>query len=252
MGIVETEAIVLRTHRLAEADKIVICLTRDAGVVRGVAHGARRLKSKYGASLEAWTHVALSYYEKEGRELVTIRQAEIARSYFDLAARSPEAFAALEYLGEMVIEFAPPHEPVNKMFRLTSACIETIAETAHDPAAIRATVQYFEVWTLKLSGFFPDLRLCSQCNRPTSGEEAVHLSIEQRVRCARCREGGETIIPAESYLQLRAIERSAPGTYARRIQAGRAEEITHLTRQLIRRALERTPRGQTSLARIGD
>lgn len=69
MGLVETEAIILRSYRLAEADKIVIGLTKGAGVVRGVAHGARRLKSKYGASLEPFTHVALQFYEKEGVSL---------------------------------------------------------------------------------------------------------------------------------------------------------------------------------------
>ncbi len=61
MGLVETEAFVLRTYRLAEADKIVVCLTRDAGVVRGVARGARRLKSRFGAGLEPCTLVSLSF-----------------------------------------------------------------------------------------------------------------------------------------------------------------------------------------------
>ncbi|MBD0370802.1 MAG: DNA repair protein RecO, partial [Pyrinomonadaceae bacterium] len=84
MGLVETEAIVLRSYNLAEADKIVVCLTRSTGVVRAVAHGARRLKSRFGAGLEPFTFVQMSYHEKEGRELVTLRQLEIARSYFSL------------------------------------------------------------------------------------------------------------------------------------------------------------------------
>ncbi len=96
MGLVETEAIILRSYRLAEADKIVIGLTKGAGVVRGVAHGARRLKSKYGASLEPFTHVALQFYEKEGRELVSLRQVDILKSYFALA-QNTEAVHALEY-----------------------------------------------------------------------------------------------------------------------------------------------------------
>ena len=77
MGLVETEAIILRTYNLAEADKIVICLTRKAGVVRGVARGSRRLKSRFGAGLEPVTLVSLSYHEKERSELVALRQAEI-------------------------------------------------------------------------------------------------------------------------------------------------------------------------------
>jgi DNA repair protein RecO (recombination protein O) len=57
---------VLRTYKLAEADKIVVCMTHDAGLVRGVARGARRLKSRFGASLELWTVCDLTYFEKKG------------------------------------------------------------------------------------------------------------------------------------------------------------------------------------------
>ena len=52
MSLIETESIILRSYNLAEADKIVVLLTRDHGVVRGVAKGAKRLKSKFGSGLE--------------------------------------------------------------------------------------------------------------------------------------------------------------------------------------------------------
>ncbi len=67
MQIRETEAFILRTYNLAEADKIVVCFSKEIGVLRGVAKGARRLKSKFGASLEPYTHVVLTLYEKEGQ-----------------------------------------------------------------------------------------------------------------------------------------------------------------------------------------
>jgi DNA repair protein RecO (recombination protein O) len=94
LGLVESEAIVLRTYNLAEADKIVVCLTRRAGLVRAVARGARRLKSKYGAGLEPYTLLSLSFYEKEGRELHSLRELEIVRSYFHLSGNM-EVSAAL-------------------------------------------------------------------------------------------------------------------------------------------------------------
>ena len=77
MGLVETQAIVLQTFKLADADKIVLCMTEKAGLVRGVARGARRLKSRFGASLEPSTLIQLTFFEKETRELVTIKSAEI-------------------------------------------------------------------------------------------------------------------------------------------------------------------------------
>ena len=243
MGHVETEALVLRTYKLADADKIVVCLTREAGVVRGTARGARRLKSKFGASLEVWTHVALSYYEKEGRELVSIRQVEILQSYFDLAAESLEAVAALDYLGELIIEFAPPHEPFEKLFRLAKASVETIANSSGEGLAIRATIRYFEVWILKLSGFFPDFRFCAKCRRTLDTRESVYLKGDN-LFCGECGEGTEKILSAETYSHLRAIERMSPNDFARHATIEILGEIQFLTERLITRVLERAPRGR--------
>src|SRR6058998_1012440 len=108
MALVNTEAIVLRTYNLAEADRIVLCLTRSAGLVRAVARGARRMRSTFGAALEPFTLIRLAFYEKENRELVTITDAEILKSHFVLAGRL-EAAEVLAYMGELVSEFAPPH-----------------------------------------------------------------------------------------------------------------------------------------------
>ena len=93
MGIVETKAVVIQTFKLADADKIAVCMTEKAGLIRGVARGARRLKSKFGASLEPFTLIRLTYFEKESRELVTIKESEILKSYFG-AAKDSEAHGA--------------------------------------------------------------------------------------------------------------------------------------------------------------
>ena len=73
MGLVDTEALILRTYNLAEADKIVVTLTRSAGLVRGVAKGCRKLRNRFGVSFELFTHIHFMFYEKENRELVSIR-----------------------------------------------------------------------------------------------------------------------------------------------------------------------------------
>src|SRR6266581_6160362 len=106
MGLVNTDAIVLRTYNLAEADRIAVCLTQSTGVVRAVAKGARRMKSRFGAALEPFTLIKLTFHEKENRELVTISAAEILKSHFNLAVE-PEVSDALAYMGELVSEFAP-------------------------------------------------------------------------------------------------------------------------------------------------
>src|SRR5258708_31621228 len=77
----ETEAIILKTFPLGEADRLVSFLGRSSGRVRGVAAGARRLKNRYGSTLEVLSHVQLWYVEKETRELVRIQQAESLESF---------------------------------------------------------------------------------------------------------------------------------------------------------------------------
>ncbi|HEX8179847.1 MAG TPA: DNA repair protein RecO, partial [Pyrinomonadaceae bacterium] len=145
MALHETDAFVLRTYKLAEADKIVILLTPQSGLLRGVARGARRLKSRFGASLELFTLISLTYHEKEARELVSISQAEITRSYFHLA-QNEELVSALNYLSELLIEFAPPHAPDEKLFRMVKVCLEALAALPADRDAI---VRYFEIWLLR-------------------------------------------------------------------------------------------------------
>jgi DNA repair protein RecO (recombination protein O) len=249
MGLVETEAIVLRTYNLADADKIAVCLTRSAGLVRAVAHGARRLKSKFGAGLEPSTLISLSYYEKEGRELVSIRQAEILRSSFGLAVNA-EAVAALAYMNELVIEFAPPREPNEKLFRMLNACLEAAARLSSDLSPI---TRYFEIWLLKLAGFLPDLRSCADCRRGFNGQETVFANAEGKLRCRSCSQGLGTPLASETYARLRAMQKFSPLEYAQTahgMDVAVRQELAQLTRRLIERALERAPRTQTSIAAL--
>src|SRR2546421_2242341 len=77
----ETEAIILKTFPLGEADRLVSFFGRSSGRVRGVAAGARRLKNRYGSTLEGLSHVQILYVEKETRDLVRIQQAEMLESF---------------------------------------------------------------------------------------------------------------------------------------------------------------------------
>jgi DNA repair protein RecO (recombination protein O) len=242
MGLVETEAVVLHTHKLAEADKIVVCMTEKAGLVRGVARGARRLKSRFGAGLEPFTHVQLTFYEKEARELVSIKGAEIIKSYFG-AAKEVEALAALEYVAELVREFAPPHQADPKLFRMLRACVDALAE---QPALTSALISYCELWSLRLAGFLPDYRACADCGRPLGGADAseVYITHEGLARCRACRRAGQPV-GAGVYGLLQALRAEGPRGWALRFYATpRAEQqtLSGVARGLVRRALEREPR----------
>jgi len=77
----ETEAIILKTFPLGEADRLVSFFGRSSGRLRGVAAGARRIKNRYGSTLEVLSHVQMRYVERETRELVRIQECELLESF---------------------------------------------------------------------------------------------------------------------------------------------------------------------------
>lgn len=241
MALFETEALILRTYNLAEADKIVVCLSRSAGLIRGVAKGCRKLRNRFGASLEPFTLVNLTYYENEQRELVSFRQTEILKSRFNLSS-NPSVLTGFSYMGDLLIDFSPPHQANDKLFRMALACFEAVSEA---PENLEAALRYFEVWLLKLEGFLPDLRTCGNCRRAFSGEEAVYLGPDLSLRCMECSNSRGSAVSKHLHAQLRTAEKMSPAKFAqetREVSKTTKREMAELMFQLIGRVLERVPR----------
>src|SRR4026209_146878 len=99
MPVYTSEALILRTYKLGETDRIVVFLTRDRRKKRGVAKGARRAKSKYTGALEALPRAGVAYYERELRDLVRINYIEPQRSPLAVVARRGDAAAAPRHPG---------------------------------------------------------------------------------------------------------------------------------------------------------
>lgn len=250
MGLVETQAIVLQTYKLADADKIVLCMTEKVGLVRGVARGARRLKSKFGASLEPFTLIQLTFFEKETRELVTFKGAEIVKSYFD-AAGNGQAFEGLVYLLELVKEFALPNQADEKLFKMLRACVDFLAQ---NPSEAGAASAYAELWTLKLTGFLPEFKSCGVCG--TTLDDSYRgqrfISHEGVLWCQVCANSGAQALGGEAYGLLSSTRRTGPAEWAKKYSTANEESrrvVSETSRRLVRRALEREPRaGRASRA----
>jgi DNA repair protein RecO (recombination protein O) len=240
MALFDTEALILRTYNLAEADKIVVCLSRSAGLIRGVAKGCRKLKNRFGASLEPFTLVNLTYYEKEHQELVSLRQVEILKSRFNLSSNAT-LLTGFAYMGDLLIDFSPPHQANDNLFRMALAAFEAASQT---PADLDAVLRYFEVWLLKLEGFLPDLRTCANCHR-VFDEEAVYLSSDLALRCFQCSNGRGSAVSKGLRSHLRTTEKLSPAKFAegaREVPKEITKEMAELTFQIIGRVLERMPR----------
>ncbi|HKZ77650.1 MAG TPA: DNA repair protein RecO [Pyrinomonadaceae bacterium] len=241
MALLETEAIVLRSYDLGEADKIVVCLTRGAGLVRAVARGCRKLHNRFGAALEPFTLINITCYFKENQELIALRQAEILKSHFNLTAQ-PETLSGLAYMGDLIVEFSPPYQPNEKLFRMLKACLEAIATS---PPDLQVVQRYFEIWLLKLEGFLPDLNCCVECHRTFKENDRIFFNVDLGLRCRSCSQGAGSLLSHRVHAQLCVSQKLDPHRFAnetRGLPAKTHREIAELTHRMLGRVLERQPR----------
>jgi DNA repair protein RecO (recombination protein O) len=148
-----TDALILRTYKLGESDRIVVFLTRDRGKKRGVAKNARQSRRRFGGGLEPMTCGRVAYVERERRDLVLLNYVEPTRS--PLAAADGEALGYAGYFAELIDEWAQEADPNETLFRLGVSMVEAMAAGVPiDPLA-----RYFEYWLLRLQGVYqPDAR----------------------------------------------------------------------------------------------
>jgi DNA repair protein RecO (recombination protein O) len=146
------DALILRTYKLGEADRIVVFLTRDRGKKRGVAKGARRPRSRFVGALEPLTHVRVAYFEKEGRQLVGLNYAEATRS--PLTLTGDEALGFVGYFAELLDECAQEADADDRLYRLGASMLEALAAGA----PVEPLARYFEYWLLRLQGVYPESR----------------------------------------------------------------------------------------------
>jgi len=152
------EAYVVRTQDLGESDVIVTLLAENSGVVKGVARAARRSRRRFGGALEPLTRVSVRWMAKEGRDLQRIESLEARRSYAELQA-DPARQAACAVLAEVGTAVGREEQADPTGFRLIGSVLDAL-EGGLDPLI---AVRYFEYWTLRLHGLFPDLTSCHLC-----------------------------------------------------------------------------------------
>jgi DNA repair protein RecO (recombination protein O) len=164
MPLDQAEAIILRTYNIGDQDRIAVFLTRDKGVVRGVAKGARKFGNRFGSSLEPMSHVTLYYYEKERRELVTLNNCDLLESFFEFRTDLKTSLT-LSYFAELIEEFVPIRAREDVVFRLLLSVLQALREKAD----LALVTRYFEAWFLRVNGFLPEVRRCKKCRKPLQG-----------------------------------------------------------------------------------
>ena len=148
MPLYTTDALILRTYKLGESDRIVVFLTRDRGKKRGVAKNARQSRRRFGGALEPLTYGRVGYLERERRELVSLHFVEPVRS--PLSALDGEALGYVGYFAELIDEWAQEADPNETLYRLGASMVDAMAVGV----PIEPLARYFEFWLLRLQGVY--------------------------------------------------------------------------------------------------
>ncbi|HEX6487116.1 MAG TPA: DNA repair protein RecO [Nocardioidaceae bacterium] len=199
MGLYRDEAVVLRTQKLGEADRIITLLTRQTGRVRAVAKGVRRTTSRFGSRLEPFTYVDLQL--AEGRSLDVITQAETLAPYASKIGSDYERYTAgtvmLETAERLVVE---DKEPALQQFLLLVGALRTMASGERSPSAV---LDSFLLRSLSVAGYAPSFEACARC-----GLEGPHRAFSPAaggMLCAGCRVPGTASPASETVLLLGAL-----------------------------------------------
>jgi DNA repair protein RecO (recombination protein O) len=193
------EAVVLRTQKLGEADRIVTLLTRRHGRVRAVAKGVRRTASRFGARVEPFSHVDLQLYE--GRELDTVTQAETIAPYGERIANDYSRYTA----GTAVLETAErltaeEREPSLRLYLLVVGALKALAEQAHTPSLV---LDAFILRAMTIAGYEPALEACARCGEP--GPHRFFAVAAGGVVCPEHRPGGAATVSSTGTAVLAAL-----------------------------------------------
>lgn len=177
----QNEAIVLRTFNVGDQDKIAVFFSRSRGILKGIAKGARKFGNRFGSCLEPLSYINTYFYEKENKDLVTVSNCDLLESFFEIQSDLETAFT-LRYFSELIENSIPSRDEDDTLFRLLLQTLRALKK-GRDLGILTA---YFELWFLKLNGFFPNLKKCQACRKNI--DKTGWLSKRRDgVLCEKCR-----------------------------------------------------------------
>jgi DNA repair protein RecO (recombination protein O) len=242
MALRESEAIVLRTYPLREADLLVTLFTRAEGKVRGVARSAKKSKRRFGGALEPLTYVRAFYDVREGQELARLDACEVLES--PLASEVSYARAvALAHVAELLDELLPDREANDAIFRLALSVLHVLQEVKAD-SDVWMPVTYFDLWLTRLTGFLPEFTECIVCGRSLNGSRAYFHALADGLMCgddkrlASSEMSGESRALAAQMFRAPA-ESFVPGSSGEAWTKSRGADLRKFLIQILQRHIEK-------------
>ncbi len=191
------EVVVLRTHKLGEADRIVTMLSRRHGKVRAVAKGVRRTSSRFGARLEPFMVADVQLYQ--GRTLDIVQQAESLGSYGAAIVADYDRYTSAHAMVETADRLNEA-EATPQQYLLLVGGLRTLSQGGHEP---RAVLDSYLLRAMSLSGWAPALDECARC--AAAGPHDWFVAPLGGSICADCAPVGSARVRPATRALLRAL-----------------------------------------------
>jgi DNA repair protein RecO (recombination protein O) len=245
LAVLTSEAVVLRTWPVHEADLVVSLFTRDYGRVTGVAKSALRSRKRFGGALEPMTIARAFFVEKPKQDLARLDQLEIIRS--PLAAPVDQTrLIVLSLFAEVLEQALPEHDPQETVFRLIVSVLEhTTVEQAWMP------LTYFVLWMTRLMGLLPDIVHCMACGEALVPGEVSFNAYADGLFCRVHRPGNAIELSADSWQMALKMLRAPVGAFAGEAwPRRRGQDLRRFAVQSLERHMERKLKSAEMLGRM--
>jgi DNA repair protein RecO (recombination protein O) len=251
VSVLTSEAVVLRTWPVHEADLIVSLFTREYGKLRGVAKSASKSRRRFGGALEPMTQARAWFVERPGQELARLDQLEILRS--PLSAPVDQArLTVLSFFTEVLEEALPEHDPQETVFRLLVSVLEHTTAVQSESTQPWMALTYFSLWMTRLMGLLPDIAHCTACGEALTPPEVFFHRHADGLFCAVHRNGSAGAMSADSWQLAMRMMRAPVSAFADELwPRRRGQDLRRFAVQVLERHLERKLRSAEALARLG-
>jgi DNA repair protein RecO (recombination protein O) len=251
MSVLTSEAVVLRTWPVHEADLIVSFFTRDYGRMRGVAKAALKSRKRFGGALEPMTLARAWFAERPRQELVRLDQLEILRSPLS-APIDHTRMTVLSFYAEVIDEALPERDPQDAVFRLLVAVLEQTSAVESEVVQPWMALTYFSLWMTRLMGLLPDTGRCMVCGEALHAAEISFSSYTDGLFCGLHANGSASPLSADSWQLAQRMLRAPASTFAGDPwPRKRGQDLRRFTLQTLERHLERKLKSAEALARLG-
>lgn len=197
----KTDALIVRENKVGEADRFVTALTRERGLLRAAARGAKSIKSRKGAATALLTYSRLTLTETKSG--LAVSEAEPLRVFFDLKS-DVTAVTLAQYFCELCGALVPWDEPAEEELRLLLNALHLLSEGKKDPHLVKAVVEWR---LLAAAGYMPDLTACRRCGKT----EELSLSLRDgNLSCRDCGVGTDCYPLSQTSLAALRFMATAP------------------------------------------